>query len=122
MEIHHRAYVARSAILTVNAFVTLTKEAKHPTFAIEEGNWSDDDAFLKDPILKTIDGELKPKLDFCHWFTIQSARKEASDERKPFVGLTKVAFKAAYCYTTQEARELKYWVGTSVSLPRPESK
>ena len=103
MEIHHGANVAKSVILTVNTFAALKADPKHVTFQVEEGNWSDDDAFRNDPILKTIDGELKTPKAFCHWFTIASARKEASDESKPFVGMTKVAFKAAHVYTTQEA-------------------
>ena len=112
MEIHHRAYVAKldnvkSAILTANTFAALKAAPKQVAFKIGEGNWSDDDAFLNDPMLKTIDGELKDPKDFCHWFSIASARKEASDERKPFVGLTKVPFKPEYVYTTKEARDLK---------------
>ena len=56
MEIHHRAYVAKSAILTANTFAALRAEPKKVTFANEEGNWSDDDALLNDPVSCTIDG------------------------------------------------------------------
>ncbi len=116
MEIHHRAYVAKSAILTANTFAALKAAPKQVTFRIEEGNWSDNDAFLDDPVLRTIDGELKAHKDFFHWFTIASTRKEASDERKPFVGLTKVPAKAAQQYTTQEACDIKWWAGDSARV------
>ena len=115
MEIH-RAYVAKSAILTTNTFAALKADPKHVTFRVEIGNWSDNDAFRDDPILKTIDGVMKIPKAFCHWFTIDSTRKEASDERKPYHGMTKVPLRPVKQYTTQEARELKYWVGQSTSF------
>ena len=74
MEIH-RAYVAKSAILTTNTFAALKADPKHVTFQVEVGTWSDDDAFRDDPILKTIDGELKTPKAFCHWFTIDSQER-----------------------------------------------
>jgi len=58
MEIH-RAYVAKSAILITNTFAALKADPKHVTFQVEIGNWSDNDAFRDDPILKTIDGVMK---------------------------------------------------------------
>ena len=117
MEIHHRAYVAKalkSALFTANTFAALQSDPKQVAFQVEEGNWSDDDAFRDDPILKTIDGVLKQPKAFCHWFTIASARKEASDERKPYVGMTKVPLGAVQQYNTQEAIDLKWWAGSSM--------
>ena len=123
MEIHHRAYVAKlqliikpqqkSAILNENTFAALQADPKYVTFQVEEGNWSEDNAFRDDPILKTIDGEIKTPKAFCHWFTIASARKEASDERKLFVGPTKVAHKAVHQYNDEEARNVKWYTGWS---------